>query len=336
MQFEKIAVLGAGSWGTALANLLAASGHEVALWARDEELIQTLLELRENVRFLPGFALHPNIAPTSDIRQAASGANVILFAIPSGGIRQAALRAQTVIEPHVLIVSASKGLEDGTGLRMSQVLAEVIPNSMNRIVALSGPNLAVEIAQGAPAASVAASVDSAFAKAVQKLFTGQKHPTFRVYTGTDVIGVELGGAVKNVIAIGAGICDGLGFGDNSKAALMTRGLTEAIRLGKAMGAEPETFLGLSGVGDLIATGASRLSRNYRVGFALGKGEDLKSILEDLGHVAEGVPTTHVLCDLATKSGVEMPLCNALHSVLFESRDPKEVIRELMSRPQKRE
>ena len=336
MKNERIAVLGAGSWGTALANLLAASGREVALWARDEALVDTLQKHRENIRFLPGFPLHPNIAPTSDLNTAVSSARIVLFAIPSGGIRQVAIRAQAALEPHALIVSASKGLEDGTGLRMSQVLAEIIPNSTNRIAALSGPNLALEIAQGAPAASVAASVESATAKAVQKLFTGQQHPTFRVYTGTDVIGVELGGAVKNVIAIGAGICDGLGFGDNSKAALMTRGLTEAIRLGKAMGAEPETFLGLSGVGDLIATGASRLSRNYRVGFALGKGGRLETILQDLGQVAEGVPTTHVLCDLATKSEVEMPLCNALHSVLFEFRDPKEVIRELMSRPQRRE
>ncbi len=336
MQTEKIAVLGAGSWGTALANLLAASGHEVVLWARDEALVKSLTHLRENKRFLPGFPLHPNIAPTADIGQAVSGATVILFAIPSGGIRQVAQLVLSELSPNALIVSASKGLEDGTGLRMSQVLAEIIPNPINRIAALSGPNLAVEIAQGAPAASVAASVELATAKAVQKLFTGQRNPTFRVYTGTDIIGVELGGAVKNVIAIGAGICDGLGFGDNSKAALMTRGLTEAIRLGKAMGAETETFLGLSGVGDLIATGASRLSRNYRVGYSLGKGQDLKSILEDLGHVAEGVPTTHALCDLASKSAVEMPLCNALHSVLFDSRDPREVIRELMSRPQKRE
>ncbi len=336
MKNDRIAVLGAGSWGTALSNLLAASGREVALWARDEALVDTLQKRRENIRFLPGFPLHPNIEPTSDLNAAVSSASVVLFAIPSGGIRQVAIRAQAVLDPDALIVSASKGLEDGTGLRMSQVLAEIIPNSTNRIAALSGPNLALEIAQGAPAASVAASVESSTAKAVQKLFTGQQYPTFRVYTGTDVIGVELGGAVKNVIAIAAGICDGLGFGDNSKASLMTRGLTEAIRLGKALGAEPETFLGLSGVGDLIATGASRLSRNYRVGFALGKGERLEAILQDLGQVAEGVPTTHVLCDLATKSEVDMPLCNALHSVLFKSRDPKEVIRELMSRPQRKE
>ena len=332
----EIAILGAGSWGTALANLLAANGNRIRLWARDASLIQSLHSQRENVRFLPGFPLHQNIAPTESLEEAIMGANVVLFAIPSGGIRVVARAVSPLISPAARIISASKGLEDGTGLRMSQVLGECLSNSEERLVVLSGPNLAVEIARGAPTASVAASVDLESAKEVQRLFTGQENPTFRVYTGCDVIGVELGGAIKNVIAIGAGICDGLGFGDNSKAALMTRGLTEAIRLGKVLGAEQETFLGLSGVGDLIATGGSGLSRNYRVGFALGQGRKLPEILSELGQVAEGVPTTHTLCDLAARNGVEMPLCVALHSALFEHRSPMAVIRELMSRPPKGE
>jgi glycerol-3-phosphate dehydrogenase (NAD(P)+) len=194
----------------------------------------------------------------------------------------------------------------------------------------------VEVAKGIPTASVAASHNTDAARQVQRLFTGQPIPTFRVYTIRDVIGVELGGAVKNVIAIGAGVCDGLGFGDNSKAAFLTRGLTEIIRLGVAQGADAHTFLGLSGVGDLIATGASRLSRNYRVGFALGQGKTLSEALTEIGQVAEGVPTTRVLCELAAKSGVEMPLCTAIHAVLFEGRSAPDMIRELMLRPLKNE
>ena len=333
---REIAILGAGSWGTALANLLAANGHEVRLWARDSSLIDLLILKSENTRFLPGFPLLPSIKPTHRLEEAIRGAEVVFFAIPSGGIRSVANSASAFLGTDSLIVSASKGLEDGTGLRMSQVLSECLPNSVRRTVTLSGPNLAVEIARGAPTASVVASVDMNASKQAQALFAGQKEPTFRVYTGQDVIGVELGGAVKNVIAIAAGISEGLGFGDNSKAALMTRGLTETIRLGKALGAEQETFLGLSGVGDLIATGGSRLSRNFRVGFALGEGRKLEDILREIGQVAEGVPTTHTLCDLAKRNSVEMPLCLALHSVLFEGRPPKEVIRGLMSRPPKQE
>jgi glycerol-3-phosphate dehydrogenase (NAD(P)+) len=219
---------------------------------------------------------------------------------------------------------------------MSEVVAEVIPDAVTRLVALSGPNLAVEVARGAPTASVAASANPKAAQAAQRLFSCRENPTFRVYTSRDVTGVELGGAIKNVIAIGAGVCDGQGFGDNSKAALMTRGLTEAIRLGVAQGAQAQTFLGLSGVGDLIATGGSRLSRNYRVGFALGQGRSLPEILAELGQVAEGVPTTDVLHDLAIRSGVEMPLCAGLRAMLFEHRSASEVIRELMLRPPKEE
>jgi glycerol-3-phosphate dehydrogenase (NAD(P)+) len=331
-----IAVLGAGSWGTVLAVLLAANGHEVRLWARDPALAEALNVKRENSRYLAGVPLVPDIRPTADLTRSVSGTEVVVFAVPSGALREVATAVAHAIAPHAVLLSATKGLEEETGLRMSEVLAETLPEAEARIVALSGPNLAVEIARGVPTASVAAAVNPLAATAVQRLFARQSPSTFRVYTGQDVIGVELGGAIKNVIAIGAGICDGLGYGDNAKAALMTRGLAEAVRLGLAQGAKAETFMGLSGVGDLIATGGSRLSRNYRVGYGLGQGRALPNILDELGQVAEGVPTTHVLCELARRSGVEMPLCMALHRVLFQSHIPLDVIRDLMRRPLKDE
>ena len=332
----RITVLGAGSWGTALAALLAANGHVVRLWAREESMVEALQTARENARYLPGIPLAPSIQPTRDRREAVAEAEVIVFAVPSGALRQVTEEFAPYLTPDVLLLSASKGLEDSTGLRMSQVLAAILPNAEARTVVLSGPNLAVEMARGVPTASVAASLNPEAVAAIQKLFTYQSPPTFRVYTSGDVIGVELGGAIKNVIAIGAGVCDGLGFGDNAKAALMTRGLSEAVRLGRAQGADEMTFMGLSGVGDLIATGASSLSRNYRVGKALGQGRSLFDTLAELGQVAEGVPTTRALCDLAARSHIEMPLCSALNAVLFENRSAPEMIHALMLRPPKPE
>ena len=332
----QIAVLGAGSWGTALAALLAANGHTIHLWAREPELIAALLDDRENARYLPGIHLPPAVTPSADLRDALSGVGVVVFAVPSGAVREVAQKSVWLMPSDALLLSAAKGLEDNTGLRMSQVLAEVIPGSYHRIVSLSGPNLAVEVAKGAPTASVAASANPAAALAAQRLFTGQTNPTFRVYTARDVIGVELGGAIKNVIAIFAGVSDGMGLGDNSKAALMTRGLNEAIHVGVAQGAEAQTFLGLSGVGDLIATGTSKLSRNYRVGYALGQGRSLATVLAELGQVAEGVPTTSVLCKLARQSNVEAPLFSALRSMIVDNRSASDVMRELMLRPPKEE
>ena len=334
---SQVAVLGAGSWGTVLAILLAQCGQNVRLWTRDEALALALRARRENVRYLPGFPIPTSgIDPTTDLREALHEAQVVVLAVPSGAVRQVVALPDGNLPPDALLLSAAKGLEEETGLRMSQVLAEMLPNAEARTVALSGPNLAVEIARGVPTASVAASENPDAAVAVQRLFARQSPPTFRVYTGRDVIGVELGGAIKNAIAICAGICDGLGYGDNAKAALMTRGLAEAVRLGVAQGAKAETFMGLSGVGDLIATGGSRLSRNYRVGYGLGEGQELQAILEELGQVAEGVPTTRVLCALANDSGVEMPLCMALHRVLFESQSAAAAINDLMLRPLKEE
>lgn len=333
---SNVAILGAGSWGTALALLLGAAGHSIRLWAREPELVAAIRDAAENRRYLPGITLARSIAPTFDMEEAVTGADTVLLAVPSGAMREVARHASEFVMPGALLISAAKGLEEDTGRRMSEVVVETIPDSEARVVALSGPNLAVEVARGMPTASVAAAYDAAASRAAQRLFSCRNNPTFRVYTSRDVIGVELGGAIKNVIAIGAGVCEGQGFGDNSRAALMTRGLTEAIRLGVARGAQAQTFLGLSGVGDLIATGGSRLSRNYRVGVALGEGRSLQSILAELGQVAEGVPTTHVLHELALQNGVEMPLCSALRAVLFDGRSAAEVIRELMLRPPKEE
>ncbi|HLV80211.1 MAG TPA: NAD(P)H-dependent glycerol-3-phosphate dehydrogenase, partial [Chthonomonadaceae bacterium] len=224
----RIAVLGAGSWGTALAALLAANGHVVRLWGRDRVLVRALEERRENARYLPGIPLPPGVFPTADLEEALEGAQVAVLAVPSSAAREVAQAGAPALSADVLLLSAAKGLEDPTGLRVSQVLEEVIPEAAGRIAVISGPNLAVEVARGIPTAGVAASRNPDASQAVQRLFQAQ--PAFRVYTGRDVAGVELGGAIKNVIAIGAGVSDGLGFGDNSKAALMTRGLAEAIRL----------------------------------------------------------------------------------------------------------
>jgi glycerol-3-phosphate dehydrogenase (NAD(P)+) len=322
--------------GTALAALLAANGHAVRLWTRDAETAEQLARERENRRYLPGIPLGARVVPLSALADAVTGASVIVFAVPSSAVRGVAAGVAPFLEANAVVLSAAKGLEDETGLRVSEVLAQEIPKAEEHIVVLSGPNLAVEVARGVPTASVAAALNPDCSRRVQQLFMGQDVPSFRVYTSRDVIGVELGGAIKNVIAIGAGISDGLGFGDNSKAGLMTRGLTETIRLGLEQGAEMTTFLGLSGVGDLIATGASRLSRNYRVGFALGQGKSLPDVLAEIGQVAEGVPTTHVVCQLARISGVEMPLCEAIYAVLFNGRAPQDMIRALMLRPPKDE
>ncbi len=328
----KIAVIGAGSWGTALAVLIANGEREISLWGRSPELMTQLKHDRENRRYLTGIKLPEQIDPTHNLVQALEDAAIVILAVPSGAMRQILEESMMCIPTEALLISAAKGLEENSGLRMSQTIAQILPGSENRIVALSGPNLSLEVARGVPTASVAASISESSVKAAQALFTNTPQSSFRVYTSSDLVGVELGGAIKNMIAIGAGICDGLGYGDNSKAALMTRGLTEAMRLGLSLGAEASTFMGLSGVGDLIATGASRLSRNYRVGLEVGHGRQLNDILSELGQVAEGVPTTNALNQLASKHHVDMPLCSALYSVLYECKDPMEVIQKLMLRP----
>ncbi len=328
---DRIAILGAGSWGTALCTLLA--GREsVRLWARSASLAECIQRERRNPHYLPDIALPGNVHATSDLARATEGADCAVLAVPSAGMRETVERAAPHLAGIQLIISAAKGLEDTTGLRMSEVIAQVTGGG-NPVACLSGPNLALEVARGIPTASVAASVESDAAGACQSLWMG---PTFRVYTSTDLVGVELAGAMKNVIAIAAGICEGLGFGDNSRAALMTRGLAEITRLGVALGAQTSTFLGLAGVGDLIATGGSHLSRNYRVGAGIGAGRALEEVLADIGQVAEGVPTTRAICLLGRRVGVEMPISEALFRVLFEGASVRDLITGLMLRPPRTE
>jgi glycerol-3-phosphate dehydrogenase (NAD(P)+) len=333
-EVRRVAILGAGSWGTALATLLTTPA-EVVLWARDPALIEAINARGENAHYLPGIRLAGNVRATDDLAVALQGAACVVFAIPSAGMRAVAQEAAPHVPPDALLVNAAKGLEDTTGLRMSEVIGQALASrgSSGSVAALSGPNLALEVARGIPTASVAAASDEETARRCQALWMG---PTFRVYTSPDLVGVELAGAMKNVIAIGAGICEGLGFGDNSRAALMTRGLAEITRLGADLGAKTSTFLGLAGVGDLIATGGSRLSRNYRLGVGLGQGRKLKEVLTEIGQVAEGVPTTKAICLLARKVGIEMPIAEALHAALFGGADVRAGITQLMLRPPREE
>lgn len=324
-----VAILGAGSWGTALASVLQHSGP-IRLWARDRTLADRIRTDGENARYLPGIPLPDRLTVTHDLASALAGAAVVVFAVPSSGMAAVAGRAAPLLDAGALIVSAAKGIEEESGQRMSEIIARECTNlDPDRIVALSGPNLAMEVARGLPTATVCASATQACAEACRRLWMG---PSLRVYTSADIVGVELAGAMKNVIAIGAGVCEGMGYGDNSRAALMTRGLAEITRLGTRLGAEQATFLGLAGVGDLIATGGSRLSRNYRVGLGLGRGKSLETILAEIGQVAEGVPTTRAMCRLAEMTGTDMPVSQAIHAVLFEGAPVIATIDALMRRP----
>jgi len=326
-----VAILGAGSWGTALTTVLVGAAR-VRLWARSPELASELRRRRVNSRYLPGIPLPDHVEPTSELAYALRDADTVVYAVASCGMADVAAMAAPLVRPHALLVNAAKGLEEGTGRRMSEVIQASLAGLPAReadVVAISGPNLAAEVARGLPTATVAASLSPAAQAACRELWMG---PTLRVYTSPDIVGVELAGAMKNVIPIGAGVCEGMGFGDNSRAALMTRGLAEITRLGVALGAESRTFLGLAGVGDLIATGGSRLSRNYRVGLGLGQGRPLAEIVAELGQVAEGVPTTRAICRLAERVGIEMPVSRAIHSVLFSGAPVTDAIGELMRRP----
>lgn len=324
-----VAILGAGSWGTALATVLQHNGP-LRIWARDPDLADRIESARTNERYLPGVPLPRRLRATSHLAEALADASTVVFAVPSSGMAEVAAAACPLIPPGSLIINASKGLEETTGQRMSEIIGAACGGvETGSIVALSGPNLAAEVARGLPTATVAASPSRDAAEKCRALWMG---PTLRVYTSSDIVGVELAGAMKNVIAIGAGVCEGLGYGDNSRAALMTRGLAEITRLGMAMGAEQATFLGLAGVGDLIATGGSRLSRNYRVGYGLGAGQTLDAVLTDIGQVAEGVPTTRAICRLADRVGADMPVTRAIHAVLFEGAPVVATIDALMRRP----
>lgn len=325
----KIAVMGAGSWGTALALLLGKKGCSVTLWARREPLAQSIERQRENVQYLPKIELPDTITPTSDISEALTDADTVVLAIPSAGVREVLSLIKNKLRPGALLVHAGKGLESGTGLRGSEVIREMLGEEAGCCcVALSGPNLAVELANDIPTATVVASRNPDSAARAQELFSS---PSLRLYRNRDITGVELGGALKNVLAIGAGISDGLGYGDNTKATLVTRGLVEMIRLGVMLGADEKTFMGLSGFGDLMATCASGLSRNLRLGRMLGQGIGLDESLHALGQVAEGMPTCKAAYLLSAKLGVSAPIIQQIHGVLFEGKSPKTAVMELMTR-----
>jgi glycerol-3-phosphate dehydrogenase (NAD(P)+) len=329
---NKIAILGSGAMATACSVLLADhAGAAVSMWVRNPAHLEELRERRENRRLLPGVAIPRAVDVSADIEAAIEGAELLLAAIPTSFLRETLSGIAPRLTRHRPVISVIKGLEAETFLRPSQIIEETLGS--RAVVALSGPSHAEEIARRLPASVVAASGDVSLARRVQQLFSTDR---FRVYTNQDLIGVELAGALKNVIAIAAGICDGLGFGDNAKSALMTRGIVEMQRFGVALGAEAGTFNGLAGIGDLITTCISPHGRNRGVGERLGRGESLDAIVGSMDAVAEGVNTTLSVHDLAERRGIEMPITDAVHAVLFEGRSPLDATTELMDRPPKGE
>jgi glycerol-3-phosphate dehydrogenase (NAD(P)+) len=322
----RIAVLGAGSWGTALAILLADGDRPVSLWGRDPEAMGQLAARRENHRYLPGRPLPATVRVTSDVAEAVAGAGLVVIALPSTQVRLVAGRAAPALPPGAIVVCASKGLEERTHFTLDRVLAEAIPASP--VVLLSGPTFAVEIAAGLPAAAVAASRDADAAAVVQATFARQR---FRVYTTEDVVGVAIGGALKNVMAIAAGCIDGLGYGNNGRAALITRGLHEIGRLATRLGGNPLTVAGLAGLGDLVLTCTGDLSRNRKVGLALAAGEPLPTIVARLGQVAEGIQTAHQAAALARELAVDMPVTTEVAAILAGQQSPRQAVAALFSR-----
>jgi glycerol-3-phosphate dehydrogenase (NAD(P)+) len=321
-----IAILGAGSWGTALAAMLADAGHETRLWGRDPDALRTIARERENSRYLPGRKLPPGALVTPELEAAVTGAELVVLALPTASVRAVAERARAPRAPGAIVVCASKGLEEPTRLTLDRVLAQAVPGAP--VVLFSGPTFAVEVARGLPAAAVVASTDAAAAATVQRAFAGDR---FRVYTTEDVAGVAVGGALKNVIAIAAGCADGLGFGSNARAALITRGLNEVSRLALRLGGNPLTLAGLAGLGDLVLTCTGELSRNRKVGLALAAGEPLAAITARLGQVAEGVPTARIADELARELGVEMPIITQVAAVLAGKRTAREAVADLLAR-----
>lgn len=327
-----IGCIGAGSWGTTLAVYLAGQGHRLLLWPHSGEQYAALRRDRENRRYLPGIPFPDSLEVVEDIRPLAE-ASCLVVATPTQYIRPTVQPLSSLIPSDTILVNTSKGIERGTLLRVSQLLHQVLGVGPEQVVSLSGPSHAEEVSRNDPAALVAAGVSMKAARQVQDLFNSE---TLRIYSSTDVVGVELGGALKNVIALCAGIVDGLELGDNTKAALITRGLAEITRLGVSLGAHAETFSGLSGLGDLIVTCTSRHSRNRYVGDQIGKGRGLQEIVAEMNMVAEGVSTTESAWELAHREGVEMPIINQVHKVLFEGKNTRQAINDLMNRTTKRE
>lgn len=332
---RSIAVLGAGSWGTALAISLAQTGHEVCLWARRAEAAERMAAERHNPTYLPDVVIPDAVQITADLEAAVTDPEMWVMAAPSQSIRALAQRVRPHAHPDRIVVSVAKGIENDTLQTTTQVLADVLapPVPVERIAVLSGPSHAEEVGEGRPTTLVAAAPDLAVAREVQETFMS---PRLRVYATDDVMGVEIGGAVKNILAIAAGISDGVGYGDNAKAALVTRGLAEITRLGLALGAEPATFSGLAGLGDLVVTCFSRHSRNRYFGEQIGRGRTLEEVEEEMKMVAEGVKTTLSVRELAERHGVEMPITEAVHAILFRHLRPEDAVYELMTRAAKRE
>jgi glycerol-3-phosphate dehydrogenase (NAD(P)+) len=325
---ERIAVIGAGSWGTTVA-ALAARATPTTLWARRDGIAEAINRTRHNPEYLPELVLPDLAEATSDLLTAVSGASAVVMAVPSHGFREVFSSLAQGLDPTIPIVSVTKGIEQETLATMTQVMADVAPShDPTRLGVLTGPNLAAEIAAGQPAAAVIAMLSTDSARDLQTVFMA---PTFRVYTNDDVTGCELGGALKNVMAIAAGMSDGLGYGDNTRATLITRSLTELTRLGVAVGGRPATFAGLAGMGDLIATCISISSRNHRVGFALARGQKLEQIVQEMQMVAEGVKTTGAVLDLAGRHDIEMPIASHVGLVLHGEMDPHEAVMRLMTR-----
>jgi glycerol-3-phosphate dehydrogenase (NAD(P)+) len=330
---ESFAVVGAGSWGTAFAVMLAESHGDVALWAYEEEVRDSIRKERENRAFLPGIAVPAAVRPTCDLAEAVSGRSVVAFAVPSHHMRAVAAKAAPFLSPGACLVSLAKGVENGTLLRMTELLAAASPAHASRVAVLSGPTFAREVAEGKPAGATVAATDLPLARRLQHALAGSR---FRVYADDDVVGIEIGGALKNVMAIAAGICDGLGFGHNARALLISRGLAEITRLGVRLGAHPQTFAGLSGMGDLVLTCTGDLSRNRTVGMRVGRGEPVGEVLGGMTMVAEGVRTARSAVELSARTGVPMPISEQVFRVLHEGKDAKEAVSELFARTLKRE
>lgn len=326
---EKVTILGAGSWGTALGIVLADNGHEVRLWSYNEDQVNEINTYRTNERYLPGIQLEGKIHAYAEMSSALHNVKTIVIAVPTKAVREVVRKIARIIKNPVIVVHVCKGIEPDTLKRVSEMITEEMPEHlMEDLVVLSGPSHAEEVSRRQPTTVAVSSKNIRAAEYIQDLFM---NANFRVYTNEDIVGVEIGGALKNIIALAAGISDGLGYGDNAKAALITRGLAEISRLGTKMGANPLTFLGLTGIGDLIVTCTSVHSRNWRTGNALGKGKSLNQILEEMGQVVEGVRTTKAAVQLVEKYNVTMPISSILYKVLFENLKPKEAVDELMSR-----
>lgn len=324
----RIGVIGGGSWGTAFAAMLSERYADVSLWVREPEVCAEIRDGRENNSFLPGVPLPSGVRPTTDLAEALSGRTIVAFAVPTQYLRAVAREAAEHLSPGAGVVSLAKGVENGTLMRMTEVLAEELPAFSDRVAALSGPTFAREVAEGKPTGATLAAADERVAAALQAALSGRR---FRVYAETDVVGTEIGGALKNVLAIAAGMSDGLGYGHNARSFLIARGLAEIARLGVCLGARPQTFAGLSGLGDLVLTCTGDLSRNRTVGMRVGRGEGVESVLSGMKMVAEGVHTARAAADLSLRTGVPMPISEQVYRILHEGKDVRTAVDELFAR-----